>query len=131
MSEYLKIIAAVLITVVLGLLLTKQGKDFSVLLSIAGVILVMLGAAAFLSPVLDFIGELASIGKFDSELLNTVLKSVGIGLIAELVCLICADSGQSALGKTVHIFSGAAILWLSLPLFEQLLELLKNVLGAL
>lgn len=131
MSDYLKIIAAILITVVLGLIISKQAKDFFVLISVTGAVFVMVGAISYLKPVVNFISRVSSVGKLDSDLINTILKAVGIGLISELVCLICADSGQSAMGKTVHIFSGSVILWLSLPLFTKLLELIENVLGAI
>ena len=131
MESYLKIIIVVLITIVLGLIISKQGRDYSAVLSIVAVVLVLIGAIAYLKPVITFVSKVSSVGKLNNELLHTLLKSVGIGLLAELVCLICIDSGQNALGKTVQIFSGAVILWLSIPIFTQLLELVENILGAL
>lgn len=131
MESYLKIIIVVLITIVLGLIISKQGRDYSAVLSIVAVVLVLIGAIAYLKPVITFVSKVSSVGKLNNELLHTLLKSVGIGLLAELVCLICIDSGQNALGKTVQVFSGAVILWLSIPIFTQLLELVENILGAL
>lgn len=131
MESYLKIIIVVLITIVLGLIISKQGRDYSAVLSLVAVVLVLIGAIAYLKPVITFVSKVSSVGKLNNELLHTLLKSVGIGLLAELVCLICIDSGQNALGKTVQVFSGAVILWLSIPIFTQLLELVENILGAL
>ena len=52
-------------------------------------------------------------------------------MIAEIAALLCSDAGNTSLGKTLNILSGAVILWLSLPIFNKLLELLENILGAL
>ena len=70
-------------------------------------------------------------GNLEPELLHSVLKAVGIGLLAELTGQICADSGNASLGKSLQILATAVILWLMLPLFTQLIDLLEEILGAI
>jgi hypothetical protein len=48
-----------------------------------------------------------------------------------LATLICTDAGNTALAKTVQILTTAMILWLSIPLFESLLDLVQAILGEL
>ena len=70
-------------------------------------------------------------GGLDSGTLRILLKAVGIGLVSEIAALVCADAGNSSLGKTVQLLGSAVILWLSLPLFTMLIELLQRIMGAL
>lgn len=86
-------------------------------------------ALSYLQPVVDFIRQLQTTAQLDDGMLEILLKTMGIGLIGEIAGLICADTGNSALGKSLQMLSAAVILWLSLPLLTQLLELLQQILG--
>lgn len=129
MGTFISVLAAVLLAVVLGLVLNKQNKDMSLLLTMAVCAMVLIAAAVYLQPVLDFVGKLQGMGNLDSGMLQIVLKSVGIALVGEIAGMICNDSGFAAMGKAIRIFSTTAILWLSLPLMESVLSLLQKIMG--
>lgn len=129
MNLFLKVIAGVLIALILGIVLDKQGKDISLLLTIAVCSMVMVAAVNYLQPIMDFVGRLKSVGQLDSNLVQILMKAVGIGLIAEITGLICTDAGNAALGKTLQILAAAVIIWLSIPLLNQLIEIIEQVLG--
>ena len=123
--------AAVLVVVgvILCLSLGKERKETAVLLSLAICAMAALTAGAFLSPVLDFLRELSGLARLDSSVLTILLKVLGIGLVSQLAQLICADSGNDAMGKALQILTGVVTLWLALPLFRSLLELVRDVLS--
>ena len=129
MNVFLKVIAGVLIALVLSLVLDKQGKDISLLLILTVCTMVMLVIVNYLQPVLDFIKRLQIMGQLDPEILEILMKAVGIGLIAEITGLICVDAGNGALGKTLQMLAGAVIIWMSIPLLNQLLALIEKILG--
>lgn len=131
MDILIKATAGVLIAVVLTLTLAKQGKDISLLLTIAVCCMVASAAITYLQPVVDFLKRLQSIGQLDSETLAILMKAVGIGLLAEITGLICADAGNASLGKVLQMLATAAILWMSIPLLNELIELIDNILGAI
>lgn len=131
MDVFLKATAGVLVAVIFILILSKQGKDLSVLLIIAVCCMVISAAVSFLEPVKELISHLQTVGQLKSDTLTILLKAVGIGLITEVTCLICTDAGNAALGKTLQFLSSAVILWLSIPLLNEVLELLDNILGAI
>ena len=83
----------------------------------------------FLEPVTELLRELRRLGNLDSGAVSIALKCAGIGLISELIGLLCADAGQSAMGKALELLSAAAILWLSLPLIREILKLIEGVLS--
>lgn len=131
MELFWRAAAAVLITVILGLCLERYEKAAATLLVLFTVALVAVLALSYLEPVVDFVKKLCRIGQLDEEMLKVLLKAIGIGLIGEISSLVCSDSGHGALGKVLQLLSAAAILWLSLPLFEQTVDLLQKVLEGL
>lgn len=131
MEIILKVIAGIIITVVFAQVISKNGKDITVLMITAVCCMVVFSSVAYLRPIIDFIQYLQTIGKLNTQMMRILLKAVGIGLLSEITCLICNDMGNSSLGKGLQILSTAVILWLSLPLFERLLDLLNTVLGAI
>ena len=121
--------AAVLLAVILCIALGKQGKEAGLLLTLAVCCMVGVLALSYLRPVIELIDELQAVGQLDSGMLEIILKAVGIGLIGEIASLICSDAGNAALGKSLQLLSSAVILWLSIPLLTQLLELVQQILG--
>lgn len=131
MSPFFQVIGGVLLAVVMGLTLSKLNKDISVLLGIGVCCMVMVVMATYLEPVIDLVKQLQQAGNLDSSLLTIMLKAAGIGIVAEIAGLICTDSGNAALGKAVQILSAAVVLWLSIPMFQSILELVQKMLGDL
>lgn len=129
MAEYLQWTALILIGLILSMVLGRQSRDMSLLLTLAVCVLVCLGALEFLEPVTALLRELRQLGELDTEAVSILLKAAGIGLLSELAGLLCADAGENALGKVLQILSNAAILWLSLPLFRQIIGLIGEVLA--
>lgn len=129
MTEYIRALALVLIGVILSVVVGRQSRDMSLLLTLAVCALVCLGALEFLEPVVQLLQQLQSLGALDTEAITILLKSALIGLSAELAGLLCADAGENALGKALQVLANAAVLWLSLPLFRQILGMIEEVLA--
>ena len=129
MDTVLRTIAGVMLALILGITLSKQGKDMTVVLTVSVCCMVVTVAISFLDPVVDFFSLLRSVGDLDSDIMGIVLKCTGISLIAEIAGLICSDSGFGAMGKAIKILAVAAVLWLSLPLMTSLVEMLQSVMG--
>ena len=131
MGEYIRWTAVVLTGLVLSLVVGKQAKDFGILLTLAVCVIVCLGAMEFLEPVTALMADLRRLGRLDSEAVEILLKAAGMGLLGELAATLCADAGEGALGKVLHLMTNAAILWLSLPLFRQILTMIEEVLAGI
>lgn len=128
MDAFFRLVGGVLIAVVLGVTLSRQSQDITLVLSIGVCCMVIMTAAVFLTPVMDLIRRLQQLAQLEEGALNTVLKVVGIGLVGEIAALVCGDAGNAALSKAVQIATASAVLWLSVPLMEELLVLIREVL---
>ena len=129
MISFYKAAICVLVTVILCLVLNRQGREFALLLSILVCSMIFLIMASYLQPILSFFTRLRTLGQVNSETFQILLKCTGIGLLGELVAVICQDSGNNSLSKSLNILSTSVIIWLALPLFEQLLNLVEKILG--
>lgn len=131
MDIFVKTTAAVLMTAVICIVLAKQSKDYSLLLIITVCCMVLGVAYGYLEKVFAFMETLNKNGKLNTDLIAIMFKATGIGLMSELASMICQDSGNAALGKALQVLSSAIILWLCIPLFTELIQLIEGVLSAL
>lgn len=128
MDIFIKSAAGTLIALVMYLILAKQGKDLSALLTAAVCCMLAMAAMQYFEPVVTFIGRLQQISGLEPEILQIILRAVGIGLLAEITSLICADAGNAALGKALQFLATGVVLWLSIPLFTELIDLIEELL---
>ena len=131
MEIFIKASAAILIAAIFSVILAKNGKDISILLSLSVCCMVLLLAGTYLRPVLDFVMNLTNLGELKPELINALLKITGIGMISQIVTLVCMDAGNQTLAKALQIMTSALILCLSIPLLEEMLSLIESVLGSI
>lgn len=129
MELFLQSAALVLIAVILAILLQGQNKVFATVLSLGVCAMVLIGLGRYLQPVVELLEQMQELSGLSGQTLGILLKAVGISLLSQLAELICSDTGQSALGKAISLLGSGAILWISIPLVQALLELLQEVLG--
>ena len=131
MTLFLKTSGAVLVSLILVLTLKSHNKEIGTILAIAVCCLSAIAALSYLKPVLAFLQTLESLGKLDSAMVKTLLKVTGIGILTEIVTLVCKDSGNESMGKVLQLLGTTVILYLSLPLFNAMIELMQRILGEL
>lgn len=127
MGLYWKAAAAVLVAVVLILTLGRQ--EMGLLLGIAVCAMVAAAAMEYLRPVTELIASLEALGGLDGDMMTILMKAVGIGLVTEIAGMICTDSGNSSLARALQLLGTSVILWLAIPLFTALLELIQEILN--
>ena len=129
MSVFWKTAAGILTAIILWVNLNQSNKDTSVLMTLTVCAMAMMAAASFLQPVVSFVDKIQDIAKLEEGLVSTVLKVVGVGIIAEIAALISKDAGNESMGKALQFVSAGVVLWISIPVFEKLLALLDQILG--
>lgn len=131
MHYFWKAIGLVLVAIILWLVLDKREKDYSALLTLAVCCAIAGAVAAYLQPVVEFVWQLMDMGKLHDALLGILLKVVGVGFVAELTGMVCTDAGNSAMAGMVRLLGSAAMLYLSIPLMQTLMDLIQEILGVL
>ena len=129
MELFIKASAGILIAVILCVALSRQGKDFSILLSLTVCCMVLLLSSTYLQEILSLVDHVTSMGNIDQELIRVLLKIAGIGLLSQVATLVCIDAGNQTLAKALQLMATALVLYLSIPLMEEMLLLIESVMG--
>lgn len=117
-----------MVVLILWLSLSSVGKEYATLIAVLVCCTIAALSAFYLDPIFSFLQDLKSMIPVDHDLLQILLKAVGIGFVGEISAMVCADSGNSALGKSIQLLTNVLIIWLSLPLFQTLLAIFKEIL---
>lgn len=131
MEQLLKAAGICLISVLLTLCLGSKNKEFGGLVCIAAVLMTSLMAVKLLEPLLDFVHQLAQIDSLPTACMQLLIKAAGIGLISEMASGLCSQGGNTGLGKAVELIGTVLIIDLSLPVYTELLELIRRLSGGL
>lgn len=131
MNLFWKGIAGILVASILVMTIDKWEKDLSMLLTMTVCIMAVTIGLSFFTPVISFMYKLEEIGELQQGVLSILLKISGIGIINELVCMVCRDSGNTSLAHAAKLLGTAMILSLSVPMMETLIDLIRSILGEL
>lgn len=126
----LVIVAGVIIVISIGAIVKKSSKEFSLLLSVVAVALILVLILKDMLPIVDEMSNLLNGGIIESFYIEILIKAIGITIIGQVTVSLCKDAGETALGNVVELASKVAILLLSMPIIRNILsylgEILKN-----
>ena len=131
MNIYLRAIGIAIVGVLLCLILSKNAKDYGIVIVLILCCVISGVALSFIEPILELLDDLAQLSNGSSAWMSILLKTIGVSVIGEITSLICADSGHAAVGKILQFLTTVTILWLSLPLVRELLDLIASILEML
>lgn len=126
MSEIVRLAALAVLAAVLLSVLAQYNKAVAVVASVSVCCLFLLVSARLLQPLAAALQGWAKI--YSGADFSAVVKAVGIALIAQGAADICADAGQNAVAGRVILAGKAAILVAALPLLQQMIALLAELL---
>ena len=127
MDDYLKILAIAMMGCASALFLKDTG--FRRISAICCCTLCAIAAMEILEPVIDFVMQLRTLSGVDSAVFAPVLKAGAIGLLTQLGSAYCADVGEKAVAEILEFGGVISILYVSIPLFSAVLDMLETLIG--
>lgn len=115
-----KLAAVAFVAAVLHLTLKKEQPAYAFLISACAALLLLLGVAEQLSPVLQWLESLNAV--LPGQGIGCLLRVLGIALVAQLSGDICREAGLLAAATTCELGGRLLALLQALPLLQQLLE---------
>ena len=107
----------------LGLALRKEWEEQALLLGLAAAALIFTAAIQSLQGAEGLLRRAGERAGLSAALTAPVLKSLGLALLGRFSAQLCRDAGQSSAAQAVELASACAVLCVSLPLLQSLLEL--------
>lgn len=117
-----------IISVMICLLLKKTNPEFSMVIAIITGIFILGLIVLNMTPVFDALNSLMNNMHINNAYFKAVMKALGICYITQLAADTCRDAGYSAIAAKVELAGKICILIISLPLFENLIEIAKELL---
>ena len=112
----------------LALSLRQQRPEYAMLLSLACGLFVLFFLVGKMGNIFSQLQDLMTGLYGQSELTEIVLKALGICIVAELGSQCCRDAGETAIATKVELAAKAALVLMSIPIFQTLLEVAGELL---
>ena len=110
------------------LILKKTNGELSFLLSVGALALIITAAFGKFEQLLDWIEQIAELN-FPGEILNVLLKVLGIAVTADIAARHCRDCGENGLAAGLDLAAKTMILLTVLPLIDNILQVIEEVLS--
>ena len=125
----ISICSAAVIASVLAVVLKKSGAEYSFILTVCTVCLILAYILSTVVVSVTEIGDIFARSNIKESYVVILLKCVGICFLTEFSCDCCKDASQNALSGVVLISGRICVLITSLPLFKEFLNLAMALSG--
>ncbi len=117
-----------LVAAVLAVTLRQHKPEFALLVSLGAGILILTGVVQEILPVVEQIETIFRSTSMPIAYLQVLFKALGICFLTQIACDTCKDAGEGAIGSKVELAGKVAVLVVSLPLFAQVLTIVRGLL---
>ena len=118
----MKIILIAVITLIMGLTLSKFNSEFKVYITVIFGIVVIFMLFKELKVYVEEIANLFVRYDIKTEYFSTILKIVGIAYICDFISLLCKDLDYESIGKKIEIAGKLIILIYSFDIIKIFLD---------
>ena len=126
--DIFKIVGIAIVGCVCTLLLKNTQSQYAMLSSLAtGIIILIIALSSFSKVILSFQAIIDKTG-VNSGLFSSLLKIFGIGYFTEYSQSVCDDLECASIGKKVSFAGKIAIFLLALPIIENLINTITEIL---
>lgn len=123
------IAAIAVVAAVIAAMLRRYHQEYAVFISIAAGAVILFAVFSGVAPVVGRVGTLLSSSGLSADYAVILLKTLGICFLAQFAADACRDAGESALASNVELAGKIAIVVLSLPLFEKIVQTAAQLTG--
>ena len=125
--DIIKIIIIGVVTCVATIVLKQFKPELSILVSLAGGIIILISLVNYLGQIVNSFVQIVSKTKVDFALFSSVLKIVGVGYITEFGANVCQDTGNSSVADKVLLAGKVIILCLALPIINSMITTIVGI----
>lgn len=123
----MQLIGISLISATLYGVIKKYSPEYSVLVEIGSVLLVLIFSYPYIKNIIDFYYEYTGYSGISNNYIKIVIKTIGIAILTQFASDMCKDSGQNALSGKIE-FAGKLIMAVfAIPMAQTLIEVAVNI----
>ena len=122
--------AAAVITAVLALMLRSQSPHSAMLLSAAAGVVIILSLVEVLPGTIGGVSAMLADAGLNSDDVAVLLKVIAICFVTEFTCDCVTEAGLMSLSTNISFAGKVLVLIAALPLFDNILSVIKRLSGA-
>ena len=122
---------AAVMTAVLALMIRRESPHSAMLLSIASGTVILLSVLRNIPATLSGINAVVAEAGIDSSQLMILIKVIGICFITEFTCDCVTEAGMLSLSTNISFAGKIIVVLTALPLFEQIITIIRELGNAL
>lgn len=126
--DIIKVIGVGLIALIIIIIVKQYRPEFTMYVSVAAGIIILLLVMDKLSAIIDLLTNLANKTSINNEFIFLLIKITGIAILTEFASSVCKDSGETAIASKVDLGGKVIIIAMSIPIIASLLETILKVL---
>ena len=127
--ELLQICGLAAVAVALNAVLRGRHPEFAFVLSLLTGVLILGSVLVSAAPLFQRLHSLLEAAGMGPAHVQILFKSLGLCLVTQIACDACRDLGESGIAARVETAGKLAVLLLSLPLFEEVLQIAGSLIG--
>lgn len=127
MGMLVAVVGVLLCAALLAAVLRAQRPELAMGLTLMAGAIVVVFLLRQLLPLAGIIRRLSAVGGVADGTFAVVLRAAGVCLLTQIVADTCRDAGESALAGKAELAGRVLLLLMMVPLFEQILGLILNV----
>lgn len=124
----LSVCGIAIVATVSAIALKKNAPETSVVIAISAGVIIFISVLSGITPVVNEVYKLVNNAGIDADYGKILLKTVGICLVCQFTSDSCKDAGQSSLATRVELAAKVAVVIISIPLFEKILNIATGLL---
>lgn len=117
-----------LISAVICMTVSRSSAGFRLFISAAACAMILLRTSDELSGILSQIRSIFDESSLDHSYVLILIKGLGICYITNFAVSVCRDCGETAIASQTLLAGRIALLVISLPMLEDLIEIIKMLL---
>lgn len=121
-------VGAGIIGTVLSVVLKQYKPEFSMYITLITGMLMLGAAVSAVKPALDMISSYMEIADPDSEYAEILIKTLAVCYLTQMAGDSCSDAGETSIAAKIALAGKIAVVLIALPLFEKLMEVIKQLL---
>ena len=126
--DIIKIIGVGLIALIIIIIVKQYRPEFTMYVSVAAGIIILLLVMDKLSAIINLLTNLANRTSINNEFIFLLIKITGIAILTEFASSVCKDSGETAIASKVDMGGKIIIIAMSIPIIASILETILKVL---
>lgn len=129
MNEIFSIAGIGIISAALVIILKQHKPEFAFGVILISGIIITVYTVLLLTDFLGYWKEIISVSGIANEKINILLRCAGICTVSKIASETCRDCGEATIASRIEFAGKAVILICSLPLFGEITEIIRELMG--